>query len=470
MENLKFKIVFKGEIGFDFGREEVMENLSKFCGFDRGTIERLFSGGSFVLKKDIDRTKADQLREAFQKLGAFVEVVQMPLQEAAPASATPTSQPVATNQPAAPGTFRCPACGMPQAEGENCVVCGVYFAKLARARERKAREQMNAHDSLSSPVVVEPVGQGRGAVFDRLTAQPFLYKCGLLIVGLSVLRGMLGPDLASLGFIILPCAWLLGIMIRAMFNDQGVLDGVGENLDFVCERSAPFDRRRQWLPWCTYGIILLDLLLYYALAARLDPAALADNLAFFPAAPNFWNVPLSTFASLFLHVGGGQLWGCVAFLWIVGPGVEKRLGRGRFVSLYLLSGVASGMAGALLHPLLGQGGLHALGSSGAIAGLLGLFVAWREDSAVEFTLPVIDLASLLAPATVSARLDVFALIGLFFYADLGGSVMSHDGSGALFVGYLVHVAGLAAAMLAGILFWKVLAPAPAALEGAAQRA
>ena len=32
------------------------------------------------------------------------------------------------------------------------------------------------------------------------------------------------------------------------------------------------------------------------------------------------------------------------------------------------------------------------------------------------------------------------------------------------------LAGLAAAMLAGILFWKVLAPAPAALEGAAQRA
>jgi len=470
MEDLKFKIVFKGEIGFDFGREEVMENLQKFCGFDRGTIERLFSGGSFVLKKDIDRAKADQLCEAFQKLGAFVDVVQMPLPEAAPASATPASQPVPTNQPAVPGTFRCPACGMPQAEGESCVVCGVYFAKFARAQERKAREPLNAHDSLSFPVVVEPVGQGRESVFDRLAVQPFLYKCGLLIVGLSILRGVLGPDLASLGFIILPCAWLLCIMIRAMLNEQGAMDGLGENLDFLWERTEPSDRRRQWLPWCTYGIILLDLLLYYALAVRLDPATLADNLAFFPAAPNFWNVPLSTVVSLFLHAGGGQLWGCVAFLWVVGPGVEKRLGSGRFIGLYLISGAAAGVAGAILHPLLGQGALHALGSSGAIAGLLGLFVAWREDQTVEFTLPALDLVSLLAPYTVAVRLDVLALIGLFFYADLGGSAMPHEGSGALFVGYLVHVAGLAASMLAGILFWKVLAPAPAVLEGAEQRA
>jgi len=470
MEDVKFKIVFKGEIGFDFDREEVMENLQKFCGFDRGTIERLFSGGTFVLKKDIDRTKADQLREAFQKLGAFVEVIQMPLQEAATAGATPASHSVPASQPAESSTFRCPACGMPQTEGESCGVCGVYFAKFARVQERKAREQMNAHDSLSFPAVVEPVELGGASVFDRLAEQPFLYKCGLLIVGLFALRGLLGPDLVSLGFIILPCAWLLWIMIRAMLYEQGVMDGLGENLDFLWERTDPSDRRRQWLPWCTYGIILLDLSLYFALAVRLDPAALADNLAFFPTAPNFWNVPLSAVASFFLHAGSGQLWGCVAFLWVVGPGVEKRLGRGRFVGLYLLSGTAAGVAGALLHPLLGQGALHALGSSGAIAGLLGLFVAWREDQAVEFTLPVLDLVSLLAPCAVSVRLDALALIGLFFYADLGGSVMPHNSSGVLFVDYLVHVAGLAAAILTGILSCKALAPAPAVLEGAGQGA
>ena len=84
-------------------------------------------------------------------------------------------------------------------------------------------------------------------MFDRLAAQPFLYKCGLLIVGLSILRGVLGPDLASLGFIILPCAWLLGIMIRAMLNEQGAMDGLGENLDFLWERTEPSDRRRQCL-------------------------------------------------------------------------------------------------------------------------------------------------------------------------------------------------------------------------------
>jgi len=470
MEEAKFKIVFKGEIGFDFDRGEVMENLQKFCGFDRSTVERLLSGGTFVLKKDIGRTKADQLREAFQRLGAFVEVVQMPLQEGALAGVTPVPAPAPTSRAEAPGTFRCPACGTPQAEGECCVACGVYFAKFARAQERKAREQMNQYAPLSAPAVEEPVGQGRPDLFGRLAAQPFLGKCGLLIVGLALLRGGLGPALASFGFIILPCAWMLCILIRSMLCEQGVMDGLGEKLDFLWERTEPSDRRRQWLPWGTYGIILVDLLLYYALAIRLDPVTLADNLAFFPVAPKFWNVPLSSVASLFLHAGGGQLWGCVVFLWAIGPGVEKRLGRGRFVGLYLLSGVAAGLAGAALHPLLGHGALHALGSSGAIAGLLGLFVTWREDRVVEFTLPVLDLVSLLAPVAVSVRLDALALIGLFFYADLGGRVMPQHGSGALFVGYLVQVAGLVSAALAGILAWKVLSPEPAALEAAEQGA
>lgn len=454
MKDGLFKIVFKGEIGFDFEVAEVKASLQKFCGFDRQTVDRLFSGGTFVLKKNLDEANANSLCDAFQKLGAFTAVLPM-------APAETTAGPGHGESAVAPvrgsDDFVCPACGHRQEPGESCLVCGIFFAKFARLQERRAEEWLLPPAGQGASAGDEPVGTGWVALFARLAAQPFMVQCGLLILGLAGLQAMLGPGLLSTGFIILLSLYVLCIMVRGLLSEQEAMTGLAEHFNLLWEPGVPAASRQQWVPWATYGIILLDILLYYGLALQLQPATLQNNLAFLPAEPNFWNVPLSAVTALFLHTGGWQLWGCVLFLWAVGPQVEKRLGRRRFLGLYLLTGIVAGGAGTLLHPLALLEPLHGLGSSGAIAGLLGFSVARSTDRSMEFAPPILELLPFFAPLKLTVRLDALAFIGLFFYASssLGGSIDPPAGLGAILVNHLIHMAG----MLTGLAVGATITPA-----------
>src|SRR5512139_2291026 len=67
-----------------------------------------------------------------------------------------------------------------------------------------------------------------------------------------------------------------------------------------------------------------------------------------------WNLPARftpMVTSMFLHGGWLHLLGNMWTLWIFGDNVEDRLGRGRYIALYL----ASGISAALLHILTNPG-------------------------------------------------------------------------------------------------------------------
>jgi membrane associated rhomboid family serine protease len=70
-----------------------------------------------------------------------------------------------------------------------------------------------------------------------------------------------------------------------------------------------------------------------------------------------------------LHIGVNML-----SLWFIGPAVEHYLGRARFISLYLVAGLA-GSAGALIQAPM----TYTVGASGAIFGILGalLILEWQ---------------------------------------------------------------------------------------------
>jgi membrane associated rhomboid family serine protease len=82
--------------------------------------------------------------------------------------------------------------------------------------------------------------------------------------------------------------------------------------------------------------------------------------------------PLSFVTYMFLHGGLAHLAGNAWFLWTFGDNVEDRVGPGRFLSLYIASGVGGGVAHALLTT---TPEVPLVGASGAIAGLLGAYLA-----------------------------------------------------------------------------------------------
>src|SRR3989442_6178604 len=74
---------------------------------------------------------------------------------------------------------------------------------------------------------------------------------------------------------------------------------------------------------------------------------------------------------IFIHIGLLHLFFNSYALWIVGPQVEKLYGGGRFVILYVLTGVAGVYGSYLYHP-----DTISAGASGAIFGLFGVLLAF----------------------------------------------------------------------------------------------
>jgi rhomboid protease GluP len=97
-----------------------------------------------------------------------------------------------------------------------------------------------------------------------------------------------------------------------------------------------------------------------------QPGQVLDEGALIPAlvAQGEWWRLLS---SMFLHSGAVHLGLNMLSLYFLGSFVEAAFGRGRFLALYLLSGLSGGLA----YLYFGGFNVSAVGASGAIFGLLG---------------------------------------------------------------------------------------------------
>jgi membrane associated rhomboid family serine protease len=135
------------------------------------------------------------------------------------------------------------------------------------------------------------------------------------------------------------------------------------------------------LPVAMYGILFLTVSLYFL--SRIgagDGTGMEGRLAL-PSGMGFSGVPkVALLLAPFLHGGIVPLGvGCL-FLFVLGDNVEDRLGRVPFLLFYLLCGAVAGAA----HVLWGKAGMPAaLGSAGAVAGVLGAYLVFFPDVPIE---------------------------------------------------------------------------------------
>lgn len=76
------------------------------------------------------------------------------------------------------------------------------------------------------------------------------------------------------------------------------------------------------------------------------------------------------FSYMFLHGSVMHLVGNMVFLWLVGAVLEKAVGVGRFLVLYIITGICAGALFGICYP---QSPGPLVGASGAIAGLMGAY-------------------------------------------------------------------------------------------------
>ncbi len=125
-------------------------------------------------------------------------------------------------------------------------------------------------------------------------------------------------------------------------------------------------------PVVTYVLIAVNLLVYLVCGARANSltsptsSKLFQDWVMVPAfVRNHEYYRLDT--SAFLHLGPVHIFANMLSLFIIGPHLERLLGRWRFGVVYLLCGLGGGVAIYLFGDVLGPVG----GASGAIFGLFG---------------------------------------------------------------------------------------------------
>jgi membrane associated rhomboid family serine protease len=194
------------------------------------------------------------------------------------------------------------------------------------------------------------------------------------------------------------------------------------------------------IPWVTALLILVNAAVFVAL-----PERIASKWVFPPYGnPSDIHILASVLTSTFLHANFSHLFGNILFLWTFGSVLEERTGPGGFAVVYLAAAVAAELTTMALLVLQADhlGSLsqiaeyHALGASGAVAGVVGAFVVRCYFTRVNVSLPVFILPVI----ANSIRVRSLVVAGLFFALNLKGSAVDFTGGGGR-VAHWAHVGG-----------------------------
>lgn len=239
-------------------------------------------------------------------------------------------------------------------------------------------------------------------------------------------------------------------------------------------------------PWVTYGLILVNILVFLFLQppafqqvqpdqtrrqgvstvvryeykwgvvpceirrnrSLADGAKCSGRKSFGVSTPQK-SVWLSLLTSLFLHAGVTHIAGNMLFLWVFGKNVEDRFGPLVFLVLYLVAGVAGSLVHVAFHA---NDAIPVLGASGAIAGVMGAYLVLRPRGRILAVMTSASLQVVYVPA--------FVILGLFFVTQF----LTPDTDA---VAWQAHVGGMVAgALLALALRAMVPDRTPQPLAGA----
>jgi membrane associated rhomboid family serine protease len=135
----------------------------------------------------------------------------------------------------------------------------------------------------------------------------------------------------------------------------------------------------------------------------------------------------------FLHGGWDHLGANMVFLLAMGPGVERPIGKLRYLAIYFISGVVGALVEGIFTPSNGDDLL--VGASASISGIFGaLVVIWRLYRLGDKPLGLVRMAGLLI-----ATMAITGILGLG----------APEGTP---VGWIAHIGGFIAGMGLGFAF------------------
>jgi len=152
---------------------------------------------------------------------------------------------------------------------------------------------------------------------------------------------------------------------------------------------------------------------------------------------------LKLLTSQFAHAGLAHLAGNMLFLGIFGDNVECRIGRRRFIALYLVSGTIGVLAHVAAAIAIGGAAAEVplVGASAAISGVLAAYLVLFPGNKI----------MVLLFNFIPTRLSAWLVIGFWFVLQIMGGLSGLSAGGTA---YLAHIGGFLSALLWARLYKK----------------
>ena len=266
------------------------------------------------------------------------------------------------------------------------------------------------------------------------TEKAFIVKSLLMVLSLMVLRSFLG----SLFLPILSFAFFNYFIYLWINTNKGVWGIFQEQISLIPAPQVTEKDRRKEAAWATWGLILVNSFMFYFVQTEDNKTFLDNYLIFVPDEANILTVPLSLFSSMYLHNGFQHLYGNMCFLWATGTIVERRIGWKRFLLFYNIAGLVGGILSYTVYVGGLSENLKMVGASGAIAGVMGIFIIRCYFK--KMTLPIPAFGFL--PFNFNLQMNGLVVVGMFFSLDLRGGLLQLLGLSQSQTGHWDHVGGI----------------------------
>lgn len=180
---------------------------------------------------------------------------------------------------------------------------------------------------------------------------------------------------------------------------------------------------RTWTePRCEEEMTLMGLQL-----EQMQAESTIGRYAFYPSRPT----TISYLTANFLHGGWLHLIFNMWFLWLAGAILEDTWGRPLYMGFYLISGVAALWGYALVYP---HEMIPVIGASGAIASLMGAFLARFPKTKIQLGF----FYWILRPGLYRFKAPAYAVLPVWLGFQLLSGVMAGESGG---VAYWAHIGG-----------------------------
>jgi membrane associated rhomboid family serine protease len=196
-------------------------------------------------------------------------------------------------------------------------------------------------------------------------------------------------------------------------------------------------------PYVNYALIgACTLVFAYQTISGLSRSMEADSLfsefGMIPASIAHGARLWTLLTSMFVHGGFFHFAGNMLYLWIFGDNVEDAFGHLPYAVTYLLTGVLGSLLQILLSP---HSTIPMIGASGAISGVMGVYIVLFPRARVLTVIPIFFFLRLIyVPAAL--------LLGFWIVLQLLQGCSAVAGSGG--VAYFAHIGGFGAGVLLGL--------------------